>query len=164
MDSKELLTHEFKSLGFYISNHPLNEYEEIFNHLNIISFKNFYQNNLTEVISSWNDNVYTREKSSKGMPYAIIKFSDKEGEFELFLFSEILVANRDKLKESESFILTLQKDKTLDEGVKKELTLEKILSLDQVINKPYSQVTIELKKILILMKLRIYYQVMVKQR
>ena len=48
MDAKELLTHEFKSLGFYISNHPLNEYEEIFNHLNIISFKNFYQNNLTE--------------------------------------------------------------------------------------------------------------------
>ena len=26
---KELLQEEFKSLGFYISNHPLNEYEEI---------------------------------------------------------------------------------------------------------------------------------------
>ena len=38
------------------------------------------------------------------MPYAIIKFSDKEGEFELFLFSEILIANRDKLKDqSHSF-------------------------------------------------------------
>ena len=34
---KELLSEEFKSLGFYISNHPLNEYEEIFNQLNIIS-------------------------------------------------------------------------------------------------------------------------------
>ena len=32
---KELLAEEFKSLGFYISNHPLNEYEEIFNQLNI---------------------------------------------------------------------------------------------------------------------------------
>ena len=26
---KELLTEEFKSLGFYISDHPLNEYDEI---------------------------------------------------------------------------------------------------------------------------------------
>ena len=51
------------------------------------------------------------KKSAKGTPYAIVKFSDKKGEFELFLFSEILVNNRDKLKESESFVITLQKDK-----------------------------------------------------
>ena len=51
------------------------------------------------------------KKVSKGTPYAIIKFSDKKGEFELFLFAEILINNREKLKESESFVLTLQKDK-----------------------------------------------------
>ena len=39
--TKRILTEEFKSLGFYISNHPLNEYEDIFNHLNIISLMNF---------------------------------------------------------------------------------------------------------------------------
>ena len=38
------------------------------------------------------------KKSVKGTPYAIVKFSDKNAEFELFLFAEILVANRDKLK------------------------------------------------------------------
>ena len=51
------------------------------------------------------------KKSIKGTPYAIIKFSDKQAEFELFLFAEILIQNREKLKESESFVLTLQKDK-----------------------------------------------------
>ena len=50
-----------------------------------------------------------RKKSAKGTPYAIVKFSDKKGEFELFLFAEILVKNREKLIESESFILNLQK-------------------------------------------------------
>ena len=65
------------------------------------------------------------KKVHKGTPYAIIKFSDKKGEFELFLFSEILIQNRDKLKESESFILTLQKDKTLNKITKKELMLKK---------------------------------------
>jgi DNA polymerase-3 subunit alpha len=85
------------------------------------------------------------KKSAKGTPYAIVKFSDKKAEFELFLFAEILVANRDKLKESESFVLTLQKDKITGEDTKKRINVRKILSLDDVINKPYSKVTIELK-------------------
>ena len=38
---KELLNEEFKSLGFYISDHPLNDYKEIFNQLKIVSYKNF---------------------------------------------------------------------------------------------------------------------------
>ena len=66
-----------------------------------------------------------QEKSAKGTPYAIVRFSDKKGEFELFLFAEILVSNRDKLKESESFVITLQKDKVTGEETKKELMLEK---------------------------------------
>ena len=85
------------------------------------------------------------KKSAKGTPYAIIKFTDKQAEFELFLFAEILVANRDKLKESESFVLTLQKDKISGDDTKKRINVKKILNLDDVINKPYSKVTIELK-------------------
>ena len=41
---KILLNEEFKSLGFYISDHPLNEYKDIFNQLNIISYDKFYNN------------------------------------------------------------------------------------------------------------------------
>ena len=85
------------------------------------------------------------KKSTKGTPYAIVKFSDKKGEFELFLFAEILISNREKLKESESFVLTLQKDKISGESEKKRKNIKKILNLEDVINKPYSKVTIELK-------------------
>ena len=85
------------------------------------------------------------KKSVKGTPYAIVKFSDKRAEFELFLFAEILVANRDKLKVSESFVLTLQKDKIIGDATKKRINVKKILNLEEVINKPYSRVTIELK-------------------
>ena len=35
---KELLAEEFKSLGFYLSDHPLNEYEEVFNQLKIVPY------------------------------------------------------------------------------------------------------------------------------
>ena len=86
------------------------------------------------------------KKSAKGTPYAIVRFSDKKGEFELFLFSEILVVNRDKLKESESIVLTLQKDKIIGENSKKRINVRKISSLETLINEPFSNVTIELKE------------------
>ena len=143
---KELLTEEFKALGFYLSDHPLNEYESAFNQLAIISYNEFYENINNEGLVAGTIMSIQEKKSAKGTPYGIIKFSDKHGEFELFLFAEILVSNRDRLKESESFILTLQKDNVIGDTIKKRINVRKILSLDEVINKPYSKVTIELKK------------------
>tara|TARA_B100000941_G_scaffold237437_1_gene180428 strand:+ start:226 stop:3642 length:3417 start_codon:yes stop_codon:yes gene_type:complete len=143
---KELLSEEFKSLGFYISNHPLNEYEEVFQDLKIFSFAQFLKGSQKEAIVAGTIMSIQEKKSAKGTPYAIIKFSDKNGEFELFLFAEILVNNRNKLKESESFILTLQKDSITNDKTKKRVNIKKIISLDEVINKPYTKVTIELKE------------------
>ena len=142
---KNLLSEEFKSIGFYLTNHPLNEYEEIFNQLKIISYNEFYEDDINEGLVAGTIMSIQEKKSAKGTPYAIIKFSDKKAEFELFLFAETLVANRDKLKESESFVLTLQKDKIAGDGTKKRVNVKKILNLEEVINKPYSKVTIELK-------------------
>ncbi len=143
---KELLAEEFKSLGFYISDHPLNEYQDIFHQLNIISYNEFYNNDMSEGLIAGTIMSIQEKKSVKGTPYAIVRFSDKKGEFELFLFSEILVSNRDKLKESESFVITLQKDKVTGEKTKKRVNVRKILSLSQVVNEPYKKVTIELRE------------------
>ena len=143
---KDLLSEEFKSIGFYLTNHPLNEFEETFNQLNISSYSQFYEDKKNEGLVAGTLMSIQEKKSAKGTPYAIVKFSDKQGEFELFLFAEILVAKREKLKESESFVLTLQKDNISGESIKKRVNVKKILNLDDVINKPYSKVTIELKK------------------
>ncbi len=142
---KEVLTEEFKSLGFYISNHPLNEYEEIFNQLKITSFHQFNKDETSEGLVAGTIMSLQEKKSAKGTPYAIVKFSDKKGEFELFLFSEVLINNRDKLKEAESFVLTVQKDKDAENSPRR-VNVKKILSLDEVLNKPYSKVTIELSE------------------
>ena len=142
---KVLLSEEFKSIGFYLTNHPLNEYDEIFTQLKISSYNQFYNSVAQDGLVAGTIMSIQEKKSAKGTPYAIIKFSDKENEFELFLFAEILISNRDKLKESESFVLSLQKDKILGENIKKRVNIKKITSLDEVINKPYSKVTIELK-------------------
>ena len=143
---KELLYEEFKSLGFYVSDHPLSEYNEVFDQLNIISFNQFVENDKNEGLVAGTIMSLQEKKSAKGTPYAIVKFSDKKGEFELFLFSEILVNNRDKLKESESFVLNLQKDRVKDENTKKRINVKKITYLNEMIDRPYSKVTIELKE------------------
>ena len=142
---KELLFEEFKSLGFYISDHPLNEYKEIFEDLEIISFDKFYNNSQSEGSVAGTIMSIQEKKSAKGTPYAIVKFSDKKGEFELFLFSEILVNNRENLREAESFVLKLHKDNFSEELSKRRISVKKIMCLDDVINKPYSKVIIELK-------------------
>ena len=142
---KELLSEEFKSIGFYLTNHPLNEFDEIFNQLKIKPYNEFYEDDLNEGLVAGTIMSIQEKKSVKGTPYAIVKFSDKKAEFELFLFAETLVSNRDKLKESESFVLTLKKEKITGETSKKRINVKKILNLEEALNKPYSKVTIELK-------------------
>ncbi len=145
-NKKEVLSEEFKSLGFYISDHPLNDYNNIFDQLNISSYKEFISNKEREALIAGTVMSIQEKKSSKGTPFAILKLSDNDGEFELFLFSEILIKNRDKIKEGESFILTLQKDNAIKDLSQRRINIRKILSLEDMIQKPYSKVTIELKE------------------
>ncbi len=139
--NKEFLSEEFKSLGFYISDHPLNNYENIFAQLNIKPYKDF-------IIGKKNDSLIAgtlmsiqEKKSSKGTPFAIAKFSDNYGEYELFIFSELLIKNRDILKEGESFVITLFKDIS---GDQRRVNVKKIVSLDTLINDNYKKVSIEI--------------------
>ncbi len=143
---KELLAEEFKSIGFYLTDHPLNEFDEIFNQLNIITYNQFYNNKEKEGLVAGTIMSIQEKKSAKGTPYAIVKFSDKNSEFELFLFAELLVSNRAILNESETFVLTLQKDPNSDDAVKKRINIRKITNLENLINKPYTKVTIGLKE------------------
>ena len=49
------------------------------------------------------------------------------------------------MKESESFVMTLQKDRNINTS-QIRVNVKKILSLDEIINKPYSKITLELKE------------------
>ena len=49
MGTKRILSEEFKSIGFYLTNHPLNEFEEIFSQLNISTYNHFYDCEKNEV-------------------------------------------------------------------------------------------------------------------
>ncbi len=145
-NKKELLSEEFKSLGFYISDHPLNEYKNIFSQLKILTYKEFINDNNTEGVIAATIMSIQEKKSAKGTPFAVVKLSDHEGEFELFIFSENLVLNREKLNESESYVITLQKDKYTEQNIPRRVNVKKILLLKEMVNKPYKNISIELNE------------------
>ena len=142
--SKELLAEEFVSLGFYISDHPLNEYKEFFTQLKINSYKDFMESDKSESLVAGTIMSIQEKKSAKGTSFAIVKFSDNHSEFEIFLFSDLLTLNREKLKESNSFVLTLQKEKINTENTQRRVNIKKIIDLSDLVNKTYESVSIEL--------------------
>ena len=144
-NKKELLFNEFNSIGFYMSDHPLNEYKEFFQHLDIESYKEFTESNKSEALVAGTIMSIQEKKSAKGTAFAIIKFSDNKSEFEIFLFSELLILNRDKLKESNSFILTLQKEKNNSDNSIKRVNIRKLVDLNDLVNKTYENVSIVVK-------------------
>ena len=139
--TKKLLNEEFRSLGFYISDHPLNNYKNIFKKLDIKPYKDFIADKKADSLIAGTLMSIQEKKSSKGTPFAIAKFSDNYGEYELFIFSEILIKNREILKEGESFVMTLFKDVN---GDQKRINVKKVVSLDSLINENYKKVSIEL--------------------
>ena len=141
---KELLSEEFVSLGFYISDHPLNEYKEFFTELEINTYTQFIDGNKSEALVAGTIMSIQEKKSAKGNSYAIVKFSDNKSEFEIFLFSDLFSSNREMLKVSNSFILTLQKDKNTSENNLTRVNIRKIVDLSDLVNKTYKNVSIEL--------------------
>ncbi len=142
------LSNEFETLGFFISDHPLNQYKSLFNQYNIINFEEFNTNEniLSSNISSTILKVQEK-KTQKGTSYAIIKFSDLSGVFELFVFSEVFETNREILIEGNSVMITLAKNYIDENKVQKKINIRKIISMKEVIDKPIEEVKIKIKNL-----------------
>ena len=144
--NNEILLNEFQSIGFYMSDHPLKVYKSYLSESKIKSFNKFINSSSSNGIVSGTIMSIQEKKSIKGNPFAIIKFSDLEGEFELFLFSDLLVQNRNKLKVASSFAITLQKDNPSNGSLSRRINIKNIIEIDELINAVHENVTIEIKE------------------
>ncbi len=145
---EERLSKEFEAIGFFISDHPLNQYKEIFNDYNIIDYLDFQNNDdLKETNIAATLLKIQERKTAKGNSYAVLKLTDLSSVFELFVFSDVLDLNRENLKEGSSLILTLVKSISNEENRFKRTNVQKITSLKDLLNKPVSQVTFNLKSV-----------------
>ncbi len=143
---EERLSKEFEAVGFFISDHPLNQFKEIFNDYNIIDYQSFNNDqNLKEAnIASTLLKIQER-KTAKGNSYAVLKMTDLSSVFELFIFSDTLELNREILKEGSSLILTLVKSITNDDNRFKRINVQKIASLKDLFNSPISSIVFKIK-------------------
>ncbi len=142
--NNEILSKEFESVGFYLSNHPLEDFKDALEQYKTKLFKDFENGNDIESSVAGTIMSIKEKKTAKGTPYAIIKFSDQSKVFELFLFSEILETNRKNLVEGKSFVLTVIKDKDNQENRFRRINVRKIMSLDKIVKLNYSSVQIEI--------------------
>ena len=145
---EERLSKEFEAVGFFISDHPLNQYKEVFNDYKIKDYQTF--NNDNEVTDS---NIAAtllkiqERKTARGNSYAVLKLTDLNSVFELFIFSDILDLNREILLEGNSFILSLIKSTSDNENRFKRINVKKISSLKDLLNKPIDEVKFNIKSI-----------------
>ena len=140
----EILMNEFHSIGFYMSDHPLNIYRNYFEESKINSFSDFMNSSDNNSLIAGTIMSIQEKKSAKGNPFAIIKFTDLKSEFELFLFSDLLISNRDKLKNANSFVITVQKDTYSEGSATRRINIRNITPLDNFVKKSYDKVTIEI--------------------
>ena len=142
---EERLSKEFEAVGFFISDHPLNQFKEIFEDYKIIDFNKFNtENEIKEKNIAATLLKIQERKTQKGNSYAIIKFTDLSSVFELFIFSDILELNRNALIEGNSLILTLSKNITDNENRFKRINVKKIASLKDLFNKEILEVEFSL--------------------
>ena len=142
--NEEVLSKEFESVGFYISDHPLSDYTDALKQNKVVSFADFEKNSEMNSLIAGTIMTVKEKKTSKGNSFAIVKFSDLSKVYELFLFSEILELNRNILIEGKSFIITVIKDKENQENRFRRINVRNIVSLNKITNKTYTDVEIEI--------------------
>ena len=141
---QEKMLKEFETIGFYLSDHPLNQYKDVFDEYNITKYTNFISNeSQQESMVAGTILKIQEKKTQKGTSYAIIKFSDLGGVFELFVFSDIFEINRENIKEGKCVIITIFKTlNDVDQRVR--VNIKKIIPLDDIINKPINNLKIKI--------------------
>ncbi|MEM7748914.1 MAG: DNA polymerase III subunit alpha, partial [Pseudomonadota bacterium] len=113
----ERLEREFDAVGFFLSGHPLDEYESSLQELGIKTYAEFeaaaeagtMAGRIAGIV------VSARErKSSRGNAFAFAMFSDTTGQFEAVIFSDLLHQSRQLLEAGTAVIVGVEAERDGD--------------------------------------------------
>ena len=128
------LMKEFEMLGFYLTGHPLNQYEEKYDDLKLKYYENIKSNknlhNSKGILIAGTLLSKKEKRSARGNAYAFLNFSDTSSIYELIIFETNLRKYRELLIEGESYVLGV--DFTSDNNSLRG-ELKKVFSFDEVI-------------------------------
>ncbi len=138
-DGLTSLQKEFESLGFYLSDHPLNAYKQQLEQLQLVPSSMF------ETISTSHIRVagvllsITVRTGKKGQKYAFLSLSDQEGTYEVTLFSEIYSQSLELLKEGNLLAVEVAIKK---DNEQLRLTANKIYNLNDL--QPFTSINLKI--------------------
>lgn len=143
----EKLEKEAQAIGFYLSAHPLDSFDSVFERLRVVP-SNEIKNQVAvsgairvqtaAIVSSVRERI-----SQKGNKFAFVSASDKAGAYEAMCFSDILAANKEKLKSGQPLLFTLAADKKPDEE-QIRMNIQSVDYLSEVMAKTASTLIIRL--------------------
>ena len=108
-DELTRLKHEFESLGFYLSAHPLDNYRALLDRLGVVESSDVAKKRnplgssrfkLAGIVMG------KQERTAKsGNKFAFVQASDASGAFEITVFSELLASRRDILEQGNALLM-----------------------------------------------------------
>ena len=127
----EKLHREYVALGFYLSAHPLDMYEELLDKMRVQTFADFSNavrqgataGRLAGTVTSKQE-----RKTRTGNKMGIVMFSDSSGQYEAVLFSEGLAQYRDLLEPGNALVVTVDAEER-PEGI--SLRIQTVQSLEE---------------------------------
>jgi DNA polymerase-3 subunit alpha len=125
------LSREFDAVGFFLTGHPLDDYQDVFEALGVETWAGFAGKAQTRrVIGTLAGTVLAvRERHGKtGNPYAFAAFSDPTGQFEAVVFSEALAASRALLQPGTAVLLDVEAEA---DGETVKVRAQRISSLEK---------------------------------
>jgi DNA polymerase III subunit alpha len=130
----EQLENEFGAVGFYLSGHPLDQYEKLLMKVGATNYATIeaatkQQGSAAGKIGAIVVSVRER-RSARGNRFAFAMFSDASGQFEAVLFSDTLAAAGDLLTAGTPVVLTVSAERDEDDSAR--LRVQEVRSLDDV--------------------------------
>jgi len=126
----EKLQREFQVVGFYLSAHPLDEYQHYLEKMRVQNwaiFSNAVRKGAIAGRLAGTVNVKQIRKTRSGSKMGIVQLSDTSGQYEAILFSETLALYGDLLEPGRSVVVTVAAEER-PEGI--SLRIETVRSLE----------------------------------
>ena len=139
------LSRELEAVGFFLTGHPLDDYQEVLEALGADTWVDFAAKaQARRVVGTLAGTVLSaRERQGKtGNPYAFVAFSDPTGQFEAVVFSEALIASRELLQPGSAVLLDVEAEA---DGETVKVRVQRISSLEAVAEARHSGMKIYLE-------------------
>tara|TARA_R110000824_G_scaffold155226_6_gene327725 strand:- start:11118 stop:14534 length:3417 start_codon:yes stop_codon:yes gene_type:complete len=125
------LNEEFNAVGFYLSGHPLDDFQTALRRANVVTYAELLKRGNRAEFVAGTITAKQERKSKKGNPFAFVSLSDPSGQFEVVVFSDVLNASRELLEAGKAVVLGVEVEMNGDEA---KLLAKSVRSVDNVVS------------------------------